>query len=258
MSRKLKKTRKNKDFDEIFGIHAVQAAINNKLRKHQKIIISQNIKHLFLKNIKKKVNEITILTNKEFSRIYGNEINHQGVILITTKLKQPDLDEVIEKSKKKNKDIVIMLDQVTDPQNIGSIMRSCALFDCNSLIVTKTNAPDITPHIAKTASGALEVVNYVKVTNLSQAIDKFKRNNFWVLGFDSNYNKIENNFKLQKKCLLVFGAEGKGLRELTIRKCDQILTIPINYNYEFGMESLNVSSACTIALYEHFKFNDNF
>ena len=81
-----------------------------------------------------------------------------------------------------------MLDQITDPQNIGSIMRSCALFKCHSIIVAKNNAPDITSSMAKAASGALEIVNYIKVINLSRAIEKFKKNNFWVLGFDGNSN----------------------------------------------------------------------
>ena len=79
-----------------------------------------------------------------------------------------------------------MLDQVTDPNNIGSIMRSCALFNCNSIIVSNDNAPDITATMAKAASGALEKVNYISVVNLSRAIIQFKKNNYWIYGLDSN------------------------------------------------------------------------
>ena len=149
-----------------------------------------------------------------------------------------------------------MLDQVTDPNNIGSIMRSCILFNCKSVIVSKDNAPDITPSIAKAASGALEVVNYVKVTNLSNAIRKFKKNNFWVYGLDINNNNLDSNFDIPKKCLLVLGAEGKGLRKLTKKECDRIISIPMNPNLIFQIDSLNISNACAIALYEHFKKNN--
>ena len=252
MKEKLKKSRKSKDIIEIFGFHAVQAALQNTKRIHQKLIISSNLQDKF-KKLEHRVKQINSIPNQKFNKIYGNENNHQGVILKTSKLKQPSIDEVILKYKEKQNAIVIMLDQVTDPQNIGSIMRSCATFNCHSIIVAKDNAPDITSAMAKAASGALEIVNYVKITNLSRAILKFKKNNFWVVGFDSNSNDLVNNIRLPKKCLLIFGAEDKGLRKLTIKECDQILKIPINSNNQFGIESLNVSHACTIALYEYFK-----
>ena len=192
---------------------------------------------------------MNLLKNMEMKRIT------RGVILITSKLKQPNIDEIIDKSKEKKIEIIIMLDQVTDPQNIGSIMRSCALFNCNSIIVAKDNAPDITPSMTKAASGALEVVNYIKVTNLSRTIEKFKKNNFWVLGFDTNTKNPNKNIQIPKKCLLIFGSENKGLRHLTKNECDEIIKIPFNINSKFRIESLNVANACTIGLYEHFKNN---
>ena len=96
-----------------------------------------------------------------------------------------------------------MLDQVTDPHNIGSIMRTSALFNCKSIIVSKNNAPDITPSMAKAASGALELINYIKVTNLSRAIDKFKKNNFRVYGFDNNNKNFNHNLEIIDKSLLI-------------------------------------------------------
>ena len=135
-------------------------------------------------------------------------------------------------------------------------MRSCALFNCKSIIITKDNAPEITPAIAKAASGALEIVNYVQVTNISRTIEKLKKNNFWAIGLDNNENKFQSKFKMPKKCLLILGSEGVGLRNLTKKICDEIQTIPSVSNSKFGIDSLNVSNACTIALYEHFKLND--
>ena len=161
MKKKYKKSRKNKDFIEIFGFHAVNAALKNTKRIHQKLIISKNLRDKFdnLEHLKSKVNEVIFIHNNEFNKIYGNEKNHQGIILKTSKLKQPNIDEIIIKSKDKKSELVIMLDQVTDPQNIGSIMRSCAFFNCHTIVVSKNKAPDITPSMIKAASGAIEIVN---------------------------------------------------------------------------------------------------
>jgi len=249
---KNKKT-KNSGMAEIYGFHSVIAALNNANRKHQKLAISQAHKSILTEKIKQNVKEVLVLPNKEMFKLYGGENTHQGIVLTTSSLIQPGLDIILEESINKKIEIVVMLDQVTDPNNIGSIMRSCILFNCKSVIVSKDNAPDITPSIAKAASGALEVVNYVKVTNLSNAIRKFKKNNFWVCGLDINNNHLDNNFDIPKKCLLVLGAEGKGLRKLTKKECDRIISIPMNPNLIFQIDSLNISNACSIALYEHFK-----
>ena len=248
-----KKKTKNSRIVEIYGLHAVRAALNNPDRKHQKLVISQSHKDIITKEIKQNVNEILVLHNKEMFKLYGSESTHQGIVLTTSSLTQPDLDAILDESIDKKIEVVVMLDQVTDPNNIGSILRSCILFNCKSVIVSKDNAPDITPSIAKAASGALEAVNYVKVTNLSHAIRKFKKNNFWVYGLDINNNSLDNSFDIPKKCLLVLGAEGKGMRKLTIKECDSIISIPMNPNLMFQIDSLNVSNACSIVLYEHFK-----
>ena len=143
----------NKGFSEIFGSHAVYAALQNPRRVHKKLFVSQNQRENLLKNINKLVPQINELHNKEMFRMFGNDSNHQGIVLRTSKLVQPSQEEILLKSKNLKSDIVIMLDQVTDPNNIGSIMRSCALFNCNSIIVSNDNAPDITANMAKAASG---------------------------------------------------------------------------------------------------------
>ena len=244
----------NKGFSEIFGTHAVYAALQNNNRIHQKLFLSQNQRENIDKNLHKLVPEINELHNKEMFKMFGSDSTHQGIVLRTSKLIQPNLEQILLKSKDLKSDIVIMLDQVTDPHNIGSIMRSCALFNCNSIVVSNDNAPDITATLAKTASGALEIVNYISVVNLSRAIIQFKKNNYWIYGFDSNEKfKNDNNLDLPSKCVLVFGSEGKGLRNLTKKECDQLISIPIKKNDQHNIDSLNVANACSIALYEHFK-----
>tara|TARA_Y100000590_G_scaffold323557_1_gene366882 strand:- start:52 stop:816 length:765 start_codon:yes stop_codon:yes gene_type:complete len=250
MRAKKQKKPRNKGFLDIFGTHSVLAALSNINRKHQKLIVSESQRSLISPKIRKNIQKIEILSNKEIAKLYGNERTHQGIILTTSLLNQPDLEEILRKSN--DKEIVVMLDQVTDPNNIGSIMRSCSLFGCNSIIVSKNNSPDITTSIAKIASGALENVNYIKVTNLSATIKKFKKNNFWVCGLDSNKKEDSNELKIPKKCLIVLGGEGKGLRSLTKKDCDELISIPTIPNKIFNIDSLNVSNACSIALYTHF------
>jgi len=255
MSRKVKNNRKNKEFIEIYGFHAVKAALKNNNRKHQKLTITKRNKDNLDNKLLYKLNDIIELPIKKINKLHGNENTHQGIILKTSKLVQPVLKEIINNSNKE-KEIIVMLDHVCDPNNIGSIMRSCALFNCKSVILAKDSAPDITPTIAKAASGALEIVNYVQVTNISRAIEQLKKNNFWAIGLDNNENKFQRKFKIPKRCLLILGSEGAGLRNLTKKICDEIQTIPIISNSKYGIESLNVSNACTVALYQHFISND--
>ena len=248
------KRSKIKSFSEIFGSHAVRAALQNPNRIHQKLFVSQNQMESLDKNINKLVPQINELHNKEMFKMFGSDFNHQGIVLRTSKLNQPNLEKILLESKKLKSDIVIMLDQVTDPNNIGSIMRSCALFNCNSIIISNDNAPDITANMAKAASGALEKVNYISVVNLARAIIQFKKHDYWIYGMDSNEELKNNQFsELPSKCLLVFGSEGKGLRNLTKKECDELISIPIKKNEEYKIDSLNVANACAIALYEHFK-----
>jgi len=248
--------KKNKGFIEIYGLHAIKAALKNNHRKHERLIITSKNKDNLDKKLLHRLNEVVELPIRDINKLYGKEDKHQGIILKTSRLIQPSINEIIHNADKE-KEIIVMLDHVNDPNNIGSIMRSCSLFSCKSLIVTKNNSPDITPAIAKAASGALEIVNYVKVTNLSQTIKKFKKNDFWVIGLDNNKKEFQKKFEIPKKCLLILGAEGKGIRDLTKKECDDVQTIPIKYNSRYKIESLNVANACAVALYQHFISNNN-
>mgnify|MGYP001187053558 FL=1 len=247
---------KNKVFCEIFGKHAVYAAIKNTNRKHQTLYFTKNHRASLDHQINKLIPEIKELQNVEMNKIFGSEKNHQGIVLKTSKIEQPSLQNIISNSKKKQSDVIVILDQVTDPINIGSIMRSCALFNCDSIIVSKDNAPDITGNMAKAASGALEITNYISVVNLSRAINLLKKNDFWIYGFDSNSSKTNFEFNLPKKCVFIFGSEGKGLRNLTKKKCDELIELKIKPQKKFKIDSLNVSNACSIALFEHYKKNN--
>ena len=243
------KTGKN---ELIYGLHAVKAALLNNKRQHYELLISENYKK-FANNYSSKIKKITFLDQKEFKKTYGSEKSTQGIILKTNDFERPNLQQFIKNENLNHKSVLLALDQITDPQNIGSIMRSCALFNCKGIIVAKDNAPDLTPSLYKAASGAAEIVNYFKVTNLKRSISELKKTGYWAYGFDSSNNENSDNINFSKKSILVFGSEGKGIRDLVKKECDEIIQLQMQKNTHYQIDSLNVSNAASIALYEFFK-----
>ncbi len=236
----------------IYGMHAVKAALLNTKRVHDELHITQN-NHEFADNYKSIIKKITILDQKEFKKLYGGEKSTQGIVLKTNDFERPSLLQFVKNENVYDRSVLLALDQITDPQNIGSIMRSCALFNCKGIIVAKDNAPDLTPSLYKAASGAAEIVNYFRVTNLKRSISELKKYGYWAYGFDSSENKDSFDINFTKKSILVFGSEGKGMRDLVKKECDEIIKLKMHQNKYFQIDSLNVSNAATIALYEFFK-----
>ena len=134
-------------------------------------------------------------------------------------------------------------------------MRSCAMFNCKAIIVAKDNSPELTPSLLKAASGAAEIVNYFRVTNLKRTLSDLKKNNYWIYGFDSSFVN-SSNLSFSKKSALVLGSEGKGIRNLVRKECDILLKINSVPNKKYQIDSLNVSNATAIALYECYKYNN--
>jgi len=247
-SKKQDKTQKNQ---VIFGIHSVKAALLNEKRVHNELILQENISFP-LDKFKSKVKKIKFLDQKTFKKLYGNQQSTQGIVLKTQDFLRPSFEEFLKNENKKSKSIILVLDQITDPQNIGSIIRSCALFNCSGIIVSKDNSPELTPSLLKAASGAVELVNYFKVINLRRKLIELKKNGYWIYGFDSsNNNNSDLNF--EKKSVLVFGSEGKGIRDLIKKECDLLVKLKMKQISNFEIDSLNVSNATSIALHEFFK-----
>ena len=145
---------------------------------------------------------------------------------------------------------MIALDQVTDPQNVGAIIRTFSFFGGENLLITKDHSSEINGSLAKSASGALESVNIIKVTNLSMTLKKIRKKGFTIIGLDENSDVIlhnTNDYSNEKK-VLVMGSEGKGLRRLTKENCDFLVSIANNNDSDFN--TLNVSVSSAIALYE--------
>ena len=252
---KNKNNKKSEEFQEIYGTHSVLAALKNPKRRHFSIYILEKYKELIGKH-SRNIGKINILNNTEMTKLFGSEKVNQGIVLKSSPLPVKQFNEIFKIEKLNEISVVVVLDNITDPYNIGSIMRSCSLFKCNTIILPKNNAPNITPTLSKASSGAIEIVNFVKVTNMKRSLQELKKLGYWIYGLDSG---AESNFKindLSKKSVLVFGSEGKGMRDIIKKECDMLVAIHSAPNETYKIDSLNVSNACAITLYQHFiKYN---
>jgi 23S rRNA (guanosine2251-2'-O)-methyltransferase len=188
-----------------------------------------------------------MLTGGDLARLLPEGAVHQGVALAAEPLAEPALEDICEaKPADGKRRVILLLDQVSDPRNVGAILRSAAAFDALGLVTTERHAAPVTGVLAKAASGALETVPLVTVTNLARALDDLADFGFWRVGLDGHGTTDLSDAVPGQDIALVLGAEGAGLRRLTREKCDLIARLPISDK----VESLNVSAAAAVALYE--------
>lgn len=241
-----------KDTMWLYGKHAVKAAISNKHRNILKVVILESNKN-FLQEVfdehetaQRKINT-EIVENDYFSRLFGRDATHQGIAALVTKLDEYVLEDFL-KNHSDNRPFVF-LDQVVDPQNIGSILRASAVFGARAVVVTDDHSPEITPSIAKAASGSLEIVPIIRVTNLVQSVNLLKKHGFWVIGLDERSEKNLSDIDLNEKYVFIIGNEGYGMRRLSKEACDLAVRLP-----ELNVfTTLNAAQAATVALYESCK-----
>lgn len=222
------------------GKHTVFAALNNPKRVIKNILCTRDIFDSYKDIISKFSYEI--VTNNELTQLLGVNIPHQG---IAANIKSIFLSDIKDLDLSANNCKIVILDQVTDPQNIGAIIRSAASFNITAIVVPQDNAPDENSTIAKTASGCLELVQIIKVTNLKSTIDYLKKYGFWVIGLDGQATQQLDKKIFSDKIVIVLGSEDKGMRRLVKESCDHLVKIPISSK----VESLNVSNAAAIAFY---------
>lgn len=224
----------------IFGTHAAQAALANPMRKIRRVLATkQTADELKLKNPQ-------IVDGKKLESMLPPGSVHQGVAVECEPLAQPSLQDFLAGGDPKP---LMLLDQVTDPHNIGAILRSAAAFGVGAVVTVDRNAPGETGVMAKAASGGMEIVPLITVTNLAQAIQLLKKSGYWVYGLDGEAKQELHKTKFDAKTAFIMGAEGKGLRRLTAELCDMLVKLPMSGQ----MESLNVSNAAAIAMYELFR-----
>ena len=233
----------------IAGKHPVLEALKNPKRKIVRIFLTEDSK----KNLNKKKVSLNLLKNipffykskKELDNLCGrDEISHQGIVAEIEPLEELDLKQFVVDNNKKNMNF-IALEDVTDPRNIGSIIRSAISFNIDGLIVKERSFPEKSKLLFKSASGGMEYINIFKVANINTSMKYLKSQNFWISAFDSSSKKNFNNHEWQGRNVLLFGSEGYGLKEQTLKNSDFQFKIEINDN----VESLNISNTVSIVCY---------
>tara|TARA_X000000368_G_C22875638_1_gene642918 strand:+ start:114 stop:860 length:747 start_codon:yes stop_codon:yes gene_type:complete len=229
----------------IVGKHAVIEALKNPNRKIEKIFLTEDAQ----KNLNRKNQSLNLLKNinvfyktrKELDNICGrDEIAHQGLVAEVEQLEDLSLKEFINETKKKNINF-LALEEVSDPRNIGSIIRSAASFNIDGIIVKDRSFPIKSKLLYRSASGGTEHINIFKVANINTSLKFLKKENFWVSAFDVAAKKDFTENKWEGKNVLLFGSEGFGLRPNTLKNSDFQFKININ-----NVESLNISNSVSI------------
>ena len=227
----------------IYGRRAVEAVLSNPRRKILRFLLSEGTCLDIPSSIKYEV-----VGKEAFAELFGRHAVHQGCAVLVNNLPDWDLDSFLRKSDDDRP--FVILDQVQDVQNIGSIIRASAVFDIQAIIMTKKNSPSLTAALAKAASGALEFVPIIRVGNLVQAINTLQKQGFWIVGLDERGTQSLHELPLKSgKFACIIGSEGKGMRRLTREHCDFLARIPCNEKFS----TLNAAQAATLALYEIFK-----
>ena len=223
----------------LYGWHTVAAALANPQRHIRKLILTENAaRRLADDNIDTRVTP-EIVRPALIDQRLGPDAVHQGLLAEADPLPSPDIDTLPQQG------IVLVLDQITDPHNVGAILRSAAAFAVKAIVTTARHSPEATGVLAKSASGALELVPLVTVQNLARALTEMNDQGFMTVGLDSQGSADLGSVALQQPLALVLGAEGKGLRQLTRETCSVVARLDLPGE----IKSLNVSNAAVLALY---------
>ena len=236
----------------LYGKHPVFSAMENIARRFDRLLANKKIaKHIDIKY--KKVLEkfnitLEILPNKDISKEIGVlESTHQGLAISTEKLKSVSINDLIKKDNIKSK--VLILDQVTDPMNIGAIIRSSLAFGIDAVITTTRCAPPENSTIVKSSAGAFEHIPYIQVTNIRRLIDFLKKNSYWVASIVQHGSFPIKKLQDFHKLALIIGSEGQGVRRINLDASD----VRVQIKMSAKLDSLNVSNATAIILHSLYK-----
>ena len=223
----------------LYGWHSVKAALENPARRFHRLLATENAVHRLAESGIALPLAPTPISAQEIDALVGPDAVHQGILAEADPLDAPAVEDLAPQR------LVLVLDQITDPHNVGAILRSAAAFAVEAVIVTTRHSPEMTGVLAKAASAALEHVPLVTVPNLARALDVLKEKNVFVVGLDSSGETDIATVPLRAPLALVVGAEGKGLRQLTRAHCDAVARIALPGK----IKSLNVSNATALALF---------
>ena len=224
----------------LWGKHAVAAALDNPERKISRAWATREAAAFM--QFPKEV-AITLAEAPDLGRLVPNDAPHQGVVIEVEPLEEAWLDDLLNDAPEPA--VLLVLDQVTDPHNVGAILRSAAAFGAIGIVTQDRHSPPESGTVAKAASGALERVPWARVVNLARALEEIGEAGFWRIGLAGDADTELKQALGPKRVALVLGAEGPGLRPNTREHCDALARLPITD----AVESLNVSNAAAVALY---------
>ena len=228
----------------IYGRHAVLSALQNPKRRISRLLCTADnaveVRNLLRPDL------IKVTDRKEIDKLLPRDAVHQGFALYCSPLEPLNIDELCDLAASQERCHVLILDSVTDPQNIGAIIRSCAAFNTLALVLQDKNSPEETGAMNKASAGTIEFMPICRVTNLSRAIESLKDAGFWVIGMDGYATTSVDQINKSGKTAVIMGSEGKGMRRLVEESGDSTVRLPMNEK----VESLNVSTAAAIILYE--------
>ena len=234
----------------IVGKHAVEEALKNPRRKVLKVFLTEDSK----KNLNKNNPNLAILkdikilykTSKELDRLCSkDQISHQNLIAEVEHLEELTIKEYLRLNEGEKKITFVALEDVTDPRNIGSIIRSAASFNINGIIVKERNYPSESKLLYKSSSGCIEHINIFEVSNINTTLKYLKTKSFWICGFDKDGDKDFTKHEWNGNNVLLFGSEGYGLKYQTLKNSDFLLKIKINNK----IESLNISNSAAVVFH---------
>jgi 23S rRNA (guanosine2251-2'-O)-methyltransferase len=226
----------------LYGRHAVMAALANPERRIERLLATKDVAERHAQEFTGRNPQI--LSRDELAQRLPAGAVHQGLAVLAAPLEESVLEDVLARCG--DNALVLALDQVTDPHNVGAILRTAAAFGAAGVIVTERHAPADTGVLAKAASGGLEIVPLVRAVNLARTLEQLKEASFWLYGLAERGDAAIGTLDLKGRTCIVLGAEGEGLRRLTAEKCDRLVTIPT----EAALAALNVSNAAAVAAYE--------
>ena len=240
----------------LYGNHAVAAALANPQRRCLRLVASdaKAAEALLAAAPSAACPSVDTLDRAELDALLPPGAVHQGLALLVAPLPDRSVADICAAADDAQARVVV-LDQVTDPQNVGAVLRSAAAFGALAVIVQDRHAPPVTGALARAASGALEHVALVRAVNLNRALGELKDAGFWTVGLDGEAPQRLDAVRPDGRCALVLGAEGAGLRRLTREACDVLAHIPMSGPGRQWVESLNVSNAAAVALYEMVREN---
>jgi 23S rRNA (guanosine2251-2'-O)-methyltransferase len=237
--------------EKIFGKHSVRAVYLTRPRSVRRMLLAgkESYHREFIELARESGIEPELLPWPEFRREgqVTDDDKHQGIVIFTDPrvlLTEADLNQLADAR------VVLALDQISDPQNLGTILRNAAFFGVDAVLILKNRSAELTPLVARVAVGGAEFVKVFRVTNLARSLEILKEHGFWIYGLDERGEKSLAETDFDEKTVLVVGAEGEGLRHRTKQICDVLVSIP---GGRPGLESLNAGVATAVALGEVFR-----